>query len=371
MNKLDLNTAETEQIVRQVVGRLLVNGTQVPFYSFDVESNAFYSADTFSVLLPMSDLPPPYDTIKWWGDQLSIEVSISVGLIDQNVEDWRTLIIGTVDRLSVRPAKFEVYLDGRDYTSKLIDTKTNEKFANMTTSEVATLLAKRRGLKPVVTATKTQVGGITKWDHAHVTDERTEWDLLAYFAGLDGFQVYVTGNELHYEPALDPETTDQYLIRWVEPGALACPQSNTSDDIVFERDLTLARGVTVQVISYKDGKTYNATYPTRSAKGISPGQSTSKRQVYVIKRNGLDQYAAQQLAQKIHKQITDHEMRMSCSMPGDNFLMPNTIVRQEGTGSGFDQLYYVDSVRRSLSFESGYSMSLTAKNHNPNSLVQP
>jgi hypothetical protein len=183
--------------------------------------------------------------------------------------------------------------------------------------------------------------------------------------------VYVTGTELHYEPALDPTTTDQYLIRWVAPGALAYPQANTSDDLVFERDLTLARGVTVQVISYKDGKTYTATYPNNSAKGIAPGQSTSKRQVYEIKRNGLDQQAAQQLAQKIHKQITDHEMRLSCSMPGDNSLMPNTIVRQEGTGSGFDQLYYVDSVRRSLSFDAGYTMSLTAKNHNPNSLVQP
>lgn len=368
---MDLNTEATEQKVRQIASRLSLNGVEVPFFSCEINSNAFYSADTFSVVFAMSAMPDPYNGIKWWADQKSIEVSISIGLIDQNIEDWRTLIVGTVDRLSVRLAKFEVSIEGRDYTSKFIDRKTNEKFTNMTTSQVATLLANRRGLTPVVTATKTQVGGITKWDHAHVTDERTEWDLLAYFAGLDGFQVYVTGNELHYEPALDPTVTDQYLIRWVDPGELAYPQSNTSDDIVFERDLTLARGVTVQVISYKDGKTYKATYPTNSARGIAPGQSTSRRQVYEIKRNGLDQNQAQQLAQKIHREITVHEMRMSCSMPGDNSLMPNTIVRQEGTGSGFDQLYYVDSVRRSLSFEGGYTMSLTAKNHNPNSMVQP
>lgn len=368
---MDLNTAETEQIVRQVVGRLLLNGVEVPFASCEIDSNAFYSADTFAVVFTRSDMPPPYNTVSWWASQTSIEVSISIGLLDQNVEDWRELIVGGVDRLSLRMSKFEVSVDGRDYTSRFIDTKTNEKFTNMTTSEVATLLANRRGLTPVVTATTTQVGGITKWDHAHCTDERTEWDLLAYFAGLDGFQVYVTGNELHYEPALDPDTTDQYLIRWVEPGALAYPQCNTSDDLTFERDLTLARGVTVQVLSYRDGKTYKATYPTNSAKGIAPGQAIAKRQVYEIKRNGLDQQAAQQLAQKIHKQITDHEMRMYGSLPGDNLLMPNTIVRVEGTGSGFDQLYYVDSVRRSLSFESGYTMSLSAKNHNPNSMVLP
>ena len=368
---MDLNTKETEQLVRQVVGRLLLNGVHVPFYSFDVDSNAFYSADTFSAVLVLSDLPAPYNTMNWWGSQTSIDVSIWAGLINQGTQDWKELIVGAVDHLSIHPAKFEVSISGRDYTSRFIDHKTNEKFANMTTSQVATLLATRRGLTPVVTATKTQVGGITKWDHAHVTDERTEWDALAYFAGLDGFQVYVRGNELHYEPALDPQTTDQYAIRWVAPNAYHYPQSNTADDITFERDLTLALGVTVQVISYKDGKTVAATYPNNSAKGISPGQSTSKRQVYEIKRNGLDKAQAILLAQKIHKQITDHEMRMSCSMPGDNLLMPNTIVRQEGTGSGFDQLYYVDAVRRSMSFDAGYTMSLTAKNHNPNSLVQP
>lgn len=368
---MDLNTSDAEQLVRKVVGRLLINGAYVPFYSFDVDSNAFYSADTFSVTLVMTDLPPPYNTTAWWASQTSIDVSISAGLINQGTQDWKELIVGAVDNLSFHPAKFEIAIGGRDYTSRFIDHKTNEKFANMTTSQVATLLANRRGLTPIVTATTTQVGGITKWDHAHVTDERTEWDLLAYFAGLDGFQVYVTGSELHYEPSLDPQTTDQYSIRWVEPNAYHYPQSNTSDDITFERDLTLALGVTVQVISYKDGKTVMATYPNNSAKGIAPGQSTSKRQVYEIKRNGLDKAQAIDLAQKTHKQITDHEMRMSCSMPGDNLLMPNTIVRVEGTGSQFDQLYYVDAVRRSMSFDSGYAMSLTAKNHNPNSLVQP
>jgi len=365
---MDLNTAEIAQEVRQVVGRLTLNGVEVPFVSCDIDSNAFYSADTFSVVFALGVMPADTGTLSWWSSQTSIEVSISVGLIGQGVDDWRTLIVGLVDKWTFRPAKFEVSVEGRDYTSKFIDVKTNEKFANMTTSQVAILLANRRGLTPVVTPTTTSVGWITKWDHVHATDERTEWDLLAYFAGLDGFQVYVTGTELHYEPALDPATTDQYRIRWVPKGLLAYPQCNTSEDITFERDLTLAKGVTVQVSSWKDKKIYVSTYPNNTAKGISPGQSTSKRQVYEIKRNGLDKQGTQQLAQQIHKQITDHEMRMSCSLPGDNILLPNVIVRVEGTNSVFDQLYYVDTVRRSLSYESGYTMSLTAKNHNPNSL---
>ncbi|QAY85405.1 rhs element Vgr protein [Pseudomonas arsenicoxydans] len=368
---MDLNEADVTPGARQVIGRVLLNGTEVPFSSFYVDSNSFYSADTFSATFPLTGMPEPMNTVLWWSQQTAIEVTISVGLIDQASVNWKTLIIGGVDKPVVSMSRFEVTVDGRDYTSKLIDTKTSEKFSNYTTSQVANMLAARHGLTPVVTPTTTSVGAITKFDHTHINDERSEWDLISYFAGMDGFQTYVVGNELHYEPALDPATTDQYLIRWVPPGELAYPMCNTTEGLDVERDLTLAKGVTVSVRSWKGGKAYTETYPNSSAKGIAPGNATPKRQVYSVVRSGLDRQAAQQLAQKLHKQITDHEMRIGCSLPGDNILMPNTIIRVEGTNSDFDQLYYADSVRRSLSFESGYTMSVTAKNHNPNSMVLP
>lgn len=366
---MDVNAADVIPAARQVLGRVLLNGVEVPFLSVDVDSNSFYSADTFSAVFAPSAMPADTGTLDWWSSQTDIEIEISIGLIDQSVTDWRTHIVGVVDEWEYHPARFEVSVTGRDYTAKLIDTKTSEKFSNYTTSQVATLLAKRRGLVPVVTATKTSVGGITKFDHTHVNDERSEWDLLSYFAGIDGFQVYVSGDELHYEPALDPDKAEQYLVRWVAPGTYAYPIANVADDLSFGRALTLAKGVTVQVRSWKGGKAYTETYPTNSARGIAPGQSSSKRQVYSVVRSGLDRQAAQLLAQKLHKQITDHEMRMNGSMPGDNSLTPKTIIRVEGTQSAFDQLYYADSVRRSLSYENGYTMSFSAKNHNPNSMV--
>nr|WP_199065125.1 hypothetical protein [Chromobacterium sp. ASV5] len=367
---MDLNSPIITPSARQVVGRLLLNGIEVPFVSADVDSNAFSSADTFGVVFALSAMPPGMDLLSWWTDQTELKVQISVGLISKDVTDWETLIVGLVDHISYQPGRFEIRIEGRDFTARLIDAKTSEKFANMTTSQVATLLATRRGLKPVVTATKTSVGGIYKYDHTHVSSESTEWDVLSYFAGIDGFQLYVKGEELHYEPATDPGKADQYVIQWCDPGITAYPTANVADDIAFERDLTLAKGVTVHVRSWYKGKVVDASYPSAKPRGITPGSSAPKRQVYNIIRSGLDHQAALQLAQTLHHQITRHEMRMSCSMPGDNILMPNTIVRVQGTASGFDQLYYVDSVRRSLSFESGYTMMLTAKNHNPNTQVQ-
>lgn len=368
---MDVNQAEVIPGARHVIGRVRLNGVDVPFVSADIDSNNFYSADTFTAVFALSAMPADAGTLAWWSAQVEIEFEVSIGLVDQNSTRWSKIVVGGVDRWSFHPARFEVSIEGRDYTAKFIDTKTSEKFSNYTTSQVAELLAARRGLKAVVTKTTTSVGGITKYDHTHVNDERSEWDLLSYFAGIDGFQVYVTGNELHYEPALDPEKVDQYLIRWVAPGLAAYPIANVSDDLNFERDLTIAKGVTVQVKSWKGGKAFTESYPTSTVRGIKPGNSTPKRQVYSVVRSGLDRQAAQQLAQKLHKQITDHEMRMSGSLPGDNLLTPKTIIRVEGTQSAFDQLYYAESVRRSISFESGYTMSFTAKNHNPNSMVLP
>lgn len=369
---MDVNDPFAPSGARQVAGYVLLAGVDVPFVSWDVDSNSFYSADTFSIVFALSAMPADTGTLNWWSSQTAIEISISAAIIGQNACDVKNLIIGGVDKWHFDPARFEVTAEGRDYTGKLIDTKTSEKFSNLTTSQVAIELAQRHGLTPVVTATTTSVGAITKYDHVHVTDERTEWDLLSYFAGLDGFQVFVTGNELHYEPALDPAQTDQYVIHWHAANLTAFPQSNV-ETLQFERDLTLAKGVTVEVRSWnaKTGKAYTETYPNSGAKGIAPGQAVAKRQVYSVVRSGLDRQGAQALAQALHKQITVHEMRMSASMPGDNLLMPDTIVRIEGTDSTFDQLYYADAVRRSMSFDSGYTMSLTAKNHNPNSMVLP
>ncbi|MEA9994528.1 MULTISPECIES: rhs element Vgr protein [unclassified Pseudomonas] len=370
---MDVNDPLAPSGSRQVAGYVLLAGVEVPFVSWDVDSNSFYSADTFSIVFALSAMPADTGALWWWSNQTDIEISISSAITGKNSCSMKSLITGGVDKWHFNPAKFEVTAEGRDYTAKFIDTKTSEKFSNYTTSQVATMLAQRHGLTPIVTPTTTSVGAITKYDHTHVTDERTEWDLLSYFAGLDGFQVYVTGNELHYEPALDPDTADQYVIRWHAAMLKAYPQSNVSDDLQFERDLTLAKGVTVQVRSWnaKSGKAYTESYPTNSARGIAPGQAVAKRQVYSVVRSGLDRQGAQALAQAIHKQITQHEMRMSASMPGDNLLTASTIIRVEGSDSTFDQLYYPDSVRRSMSFESGYSMSLTAKNHNPNSMVLP
>ncbi|CQD73608.1 Phage protein D [Yersinia enterocolitica] len=148
---------------------------------------------------------------------------------------------------------------------------------------------------------------------------------------------------------------------------LSYPQCNTSDDLSFSRALTISKGITVEVLSWnskRKNQQFMASFP-KYTKGITPGAAVAKTNVYRVIRNGLTPETAMQLAQSIYRTIVDQEMKFSCSTAGDNFLTPQTMVRIEGTSSPFDQLYYCESVRRTLSWDTGYTMTVSGKNRSP------
>lgn len=161
------------------------------------------------------------------------------------------------------------------------------------------------------------------------------------------------------------------MIRWQPPGTLAYPQSNVSDDLQFSRAMTISKGVKVEVKSWnskRKNKQFVATYPktTASSTSTTAGSSSDEQpQLYSIVRNGLSPETADALALSIYKNVVQHEMKFTGSTAGDNLLTPQTLIRIEGTQSPFDQTYYCDSVRRSLSWDAGYTMTISGKNHSP------
>lgn len=365
---MDVNNAIVTSSARRISGRCLLNGVEIPFVSFEVDSTGFRGASTFNLTLATSSLPASMGMLNYWAVQTTIKVELSAMIISDSGTDEKKLITGNIDNWEFDPAKFEITADGRDFTALLIDAKSaGESFKNYTSSEIATIIANRHGLTPVVTATSGRFGEFYQIDSAHLTGEQTEWDLLTTLAGIENYVVYVDGSNLHFGPMPDPAKADNYVIRWQPPGQLLYPQCNMSDDLQFSRALTISKGITVEVLSWnskRKNKQFIASYP-KYAKGTTPGSSTAKTQTYRIIRNGLTPEAANALAQSIYRDIVQHEMKFSGSTAGDNLLTPNTLVRIEGTQSPFDQVYYCDSVRRSLNWETGYSMSISGKNHSP------
>ena len=52
-------------------------------------------------------------------------------------------------------------------------------------------------------------------------------------------------------------------------------------------------------------------------------------------------------------------------MPGDFLLTARTMVSLTGTNSSWDQLYYVDSITRTIRYDGGFTMTVKCKQHPP------
>ena len=184
-------------------------------------------------------------------------------------------------------------------------------------------------------------------------------------ANREDFLLYVKGKELHFEPK-PTEAGDHYVILWDAPNDDRGHAVSNTVDLNFSRALTIAKGVTVEVRSWSDKQKagFTASYP-KASKGIQPGQSASKTQVYKYTIAGLTPESAQKRAQALYGQIVQHTMNLTAYMPADQILSCTKTILVRGTGTAFDQVYYPESVRRTLSVGEGYRMNIRAKNKSP------
>jgi phage protein D len=343
---------------------------------FSVDNNNFASADTFSVTFALSALPSDRDA-NWLSQQKQLRVELFAG-VPSDPSSWTAAeltrrIVGTVDNVDIDPVAGTAHLSGRDFTQRLIDEKSTAKFQNKTASQIATELATKHGLTPVVTKTTTVVGKYYQIDREHMQNARTDWDLLCQIARTEQFVVYVRGEELHVEPR-PSQSAAPYVITWTAPDSRTGYASSNVERIKFERALTVAKGVIVVVRSWNDADqaAYTATYPKKARTTASPGQAWSGPQTYYYSVPNLTQEKVEQLAQAKHAEITQHEMKVEFELPaaGNDTLDITSVVRIAGTGTPFDQLYFPDSLRRELSFTGGYTLTVSAKNHAPDSVEE-
>ncbi len=462
----------TASVVRQPRGIVKINDEVMRgWISWDVDNNTFYEADTFRVVFALSDLPSTRSA-DWWAAQTTIYAEV-LGGFPKNPDQYdekelTSWIYGRVDSVEMDPTSRTITIDGRDLTALMIDTKTTEKWVNLTASQIAISIAKRHSLIPVVTTTTRKTGSYYQIDYARLTDAQSEWDLLTYLAHDEGYLVYVKGKELHFEPVKEvsagsvvvvdhkaelqkeiadvnaawaaeikksktllasatedgnkmdaanaagntalaeqyrvsgiskckesdaivanaqnlyqgrlralearlnepPEVTDAggaYLLQIDPPrGEIGYYQFN-GQSIRFSRNLTVARGVVVTVRSWnnKQKKGFTVTYPKSKAKGVTAGNATTDSQNYFFTRPDLTPEKALQIAQAKHREITQHEMKLYATLPGDDSPLVTDVIKVIGTGTAFDQVYFPDSISRSMSIETGYSMTISAKNSSP------
>jgi len=337
---------------------LTINGIQVTeIISASVHQNNFYAADHFSILVAVSS------TTLLWAQADSVNVNLRIA---QDQGSTRSVITGVADEVSMDLAAGTVTVKGRDYTAQFIETKTAEKFQNLTSSQVISTIAARHGLNSQVAATTTPTGKYYDTDHAFVTNEVSEWTLMTYLAGREGYDIYFNGNTLYFQPAANPSTATPFDIFLSTTGTL--PISNVQR-LSLHRNLTLARDVIVKVISWNHELKVPIT-ATQHAKKTKGGQtSASPPTTYIFRETGLTQSQAEEFAQTKLNELVLHERRIEFDIPGDLTLTPRSLIRLSGTGTDFDQIYFAAQVILTCTLSKGFSMRVMAKNASPHTVV--
>ena len=297
---------------------------------------------------------------------------------------WVTLITGHVDDLHVDPTQGTVQLSGRDLTSLLVDTKIQQAFPNRTTSQILSMFAAEHGLVADVTPTTRLVGTYYKDEHdklslGNFSKQTSEWELACYLVRQEDQDIWIDDKGLHTRPAVDPEgaNTKPFPIVYVaRDQAHTVDVANVATDIQTERSLTLAKDIRVTV------KTWDAAHKTSYTRTVDGhGAITAKNgssashgkaataQTYVFVKPGLTPDQALRFAQQQARVLTLLERIVTIEMPGDLALTPRSLVSLSGTGTSWDQTYYVDTLTRRITLQDGFKQTIRLKNSSPRTMT--
>lgn len=351
-----------QPVARRPRLQVLANGTPLSgVLEAEVVSNSHYAADRFSVAIALG--PDPLWTANYWSSQDSVMLDVQIGFIPdgapEDTANWVSVVQGAADTIQIEALPQIVRVQGRDLTAELIATRTQEIFANQTSSEIVTTIANRHSLVPQVTATSTLVGRYYELEHDRITLDQfsrttTEWDLLVFLAQHENFDVFVQGTALYFQPSQGDSTTPDVVLR-------PAPTSNGSANVMelrMERTLALAGDIEVTVKSWNSRQ--NNAFTQNISKNGASGAGTSQN--YVLVRPNLLPDDALKLAQNWLATLSQHERVITVVMPGELSLTPRSVVGLEGTGTAFDQTYYIDTIERRLGFDGGFVQHVRAKN---------
>lgn len=348
---------------------LKVGGKYCSILGYTVENNTNFQADTFSVTLECWQQKDGFG-LEFWASAGTTNIEILLGFLEAGQDvaavpsSPLSLIIGQVDDISSDVATGSLIITGRDQTALLIDNKTTTTWPDQTASQIVTTIAGLVGLTPQVTATKTPVGKYSKSAYSAVARETPYWDLVTTYAQQEGFDAYVTGNTLYFGPPqadTDPNPYKITVARDVTTKGVSC----SAKSLKLKRSLTLAKDITVTVIghSLKSGKPVKEIATRQGVKTTKTSSSKSQpAQNYVINRPNLTPQQALQLAQKTLDDLSRHERTFEATNWDDGTLTARRKARVSGTGTDFDQDYWLDKVTHTYSFGE-LGLSISGKNH--------
>ena len=322
-----------------------------------LEASDFYEAGRWS--LDLAIVPGSPQALAWWTGQGRPLIEIFCQPMDVGSAPvlW---ISGEPDSIEVSLEFGTVHLEGRDLASRLIDNQTDgEALLNRTSSEIVTIIAGQVGLTPVVTATSTPIGRFDRVNHLQgllaIHDRRgSSHALIVELAKIEGFDFYVLGAQLFFNPPASLDTAPTWLLAY-QPGP-PCVGNWQAGTLKLKHDLQVAKAITVTVSSWQTRSQTVLTgiksdLPVTTAKkGVNAGTPLARGSVkFTYVKNGLTQQAADAYAARLYDQIKRHTTSFTVMLPDAFALTPQNTITLQGSGTTFDATYFIKSVSRRLS----------------------
>lgn len=354
-------------------GLVIVNGQQVKFQSFGVEQNAFSAADSFEIVLPFfirntrnGDLVlangPDFQSILLTQDVVPIQVYVGYPSNPRrfSASDLTQIMDGYMDTARWNFNKNDgeiVTLNGRNAVGPMMDTKTSDKYPNLTASAIAEKFAANHGLTAVVTATSTLAGTYYNQNSTILGNDASEWDILLFLAQQEDFVVRVKGKELLFGPY-------SVVTGYVSQDPIKYTWGKDIEALEFERSPHAARDVIVKVITWdRDSKARiieTAKSTTQYAKRIYGGSRAAYTETYVIP--GLTRQQAQKQARAICYELSRCQVIGQIDTAGNPDMAIDRKVAIYGVGQGLTDTYYLNRVTHNYDINAGYACSSSFSN---------
>lgn len=333
--------------LRHISAVAIVDGVSCPLVTFDVSQTRSANSDSFSATLAMTACPPGRQAAFWAGTgEVPVQIKVSIGL------GFHELFDGILDAVDLNFADRSIRIKGRDKSKKPIENKRNKSWRNRTASEIISELAGEHGLQPVMDATSDQYGKTYENDFVAIADQPSDWSLMQYIADREGKVCYVRGNKLFFGE-IDNITYGALMVHYVPPTP-AMHASGNFIQLACTRNVQAGKPTEVEVKSW-NSKEKKAITSKRERAGTGSGKSK-----HLFRHEGLTQGQSDKMADKRLREATRHEMQVKIDMPGDPTATPEQRLVLTGTGTAFDQTYFIDSIKHNGG--EGYRMSISAKN---------
>lgn len=318
----------------------LFDGVPVPHaMEARVTATDYFSADWFHAGFAIASDGP--DGPAFWASVGQPVVDLRISL--DGGSTYVTLIVGKADTVTLDPLNRIARLEGRDLSSGLLDARPYQAYPGQTASGIVAAIAARHGLEARITPTRGLAGrAFASQQQETVLSQHsrvvTDWDMVVRLAQREGYNAYVQGRTLHFEPVDEATGPETPLV------------SGDFIELRVEHNLREARAADLGMASWN-------SQASQALGLVRQGAATGD----VAIQPNLPATIASAMAREYTKSRRQAVRVLDGTMPGETALAPRSRIRLSGIGAGYDRAYHIETIDRSFSPVTGFRQRIRAR----------